>query len=298
MEQDRIRPVEMDGSGRGGVEPASFLSQHRAVPGPRPRRPNNWDNSGTRPEAGEIALPGMLEPALPAPSAFQRLPKLAAIPFTPARTSAASVSKLAVYASRRLRITTSTGGRTGSMAHRASSRSRRFNRLRSTLVCPCFGTISPTRGCGRGEATARNSRCSVRMRFPSRAMTRMSASRVSLRLRGNRKASGAGVLARQLNREPLTPFLPAPAQNFSPPTCRHPRAKAMRLDTALVTGTVRGLTHAVLQNGAEIGGGQNGKGSRNHEIGQWNEDHCAMLTLTFPHGISTFAPPPTFPHLA
>jgi hypothetical protein len=56
--------------------------------------------------------------------------------------------------------------------------------LRSTVVRPRFGTTIPKRGCDRGEASARTSRCLVRARLPSRTTFVRSAPRVSRWLRG------------------------------------------------------------------------------------------------------------------
>src|SRR5687768_12392395 len=105
----------------------------------------------------------------------------------------------------------------------------------------------PTRERRRGEATARTSSSPVRIRFPSRRTACRSASRVSRWLRGNglgADGSGAGgVLRRQLNGQPLTTLLAAPAQRGAPPLRGHARAEAVRPDPALVAGTVGGLAH-------------------------------------------------------
>jgi hypothetical protein len=93
--------------------------------------------------------------------------------------SVSSASNDASYASGRARMTTSTDSVVDRRRVRTSSRKRRFNRLRSTADPEYRGTIIPTRGCPRGEAIARTSRCMVRIRFPSRATLWSSTPRVS-----------------------------------------------------------------------------------------------------------------------
>src|SRR5919199_2870309 len=76
---------------------------------------------------------------------------------------------------------------------------------------------------------------------PSRA-ARL-ASRSAARSDGGDGRSGAGVLARQFDRQPLAPLLAAAAEDLTPPPRRHPRAEAVRADAALVTRTVGWLAH-------------------------------------------------------
>jgi hypothetical protein len=163
--------------------------------------------------------------------------------------SVSSALNDAAYASERARITTSTDGAPARNRVRTSSRNRRFNRLRSTADPEYRGTTIPTRGCPRGEAIARTSRCMVRTRFPSRATPCSSIPRVSRWLRGKRRPcrdscrSGAGVLARDPNSQPLPALLSATAESLAPPLCGHASAESMRPDAPLVTGTIGGLTH-------------------------------------------------------
>src|SRR6185503_11422278 len=56
-------------------------------------------------------------------------------------------------------------------------------------------------------------------------------------------SSDAGVLAGQLHRQALAPFLATAGQSLPTPLGFHARAKTVRLDAALVAGAVRGLTH-------------------------------------------------------
>jgi hypothetical protein len=148
-------------------------------------------------------------------------------------------------------MTTSTGGAVGRRRVRTSSRSRRFKRLRSTADPAYRGTTIPTRGCPRGEAIARTSRCAVRIRFPSRATPWSSAPRASRWLRGKLSPSrdsrsGAGVFTRDPNGQPLPPFLPTAAEGLAPPLRRHASTEPVRTGAPLVTGTVGGLTHGTL----------------------------------------------------
>ena len=163
------------------------------------------------------------------------------------RTSANSVA-IAVngcsYAVGRERITRSTAGRVGSNSVLTISRRRRFNLLRSTAVCPCFGTITPTRGCPRGEARYRTSKCRLRIRFPPRMTDSRSLFRVSRNSREKRRRSlGSGVLVRQADRQNRATLLAAAAENCASPFGCHTRAKSVGTDAALVPGTICGLTH-------------------------------------------------------
>jgi hypothetical protein len=148
-------------------------------------------------------------------------------------------------------MTTSTDGVAGRRRVRTSSRSRLFNRLRSAADPEYRGTMIPTRGCPRGEAIARTSRCMVRSRLPSLATLWSCAPRVSRWLRGKPSPgragqSGAGVFARDLNGQPLPPFLPAPAESLASPLRGHASAEPVRTSAPLVAGTVGGLTHGNL----------------------------------------------------
>jgi hypothetical protein len=166
-----------------------------------------------------------------------------------ARTiSASSASNDTAYASGRARMTMSTDGIVDRRRVRTSSRKRRFNRLRSTADAEYRGTTIPTRGCARGEATARTSRCMVRIRFPSRAILWSSTPHVSRWLRGKPSPcrgsrSGAGVLARDPNSQLLPPFLAATAESLASPFRRHTSAEPMCPGAPLITGTVGRLTH-------------------------------------------------------
>jgi hypothetical protein len=87
------------------------------------------------------------------------------------RTSERSASNVAAYASRRARMTMSRGAlpcSAGSSSRRASSLRRRLSLFRSTAECWWRGTTTPMRETPRGEARTRTSRCTVRIRFPSR----------------------------------------------------------------------------------------------------------------------------------
>lgn len=149
----------------------------------------------------------------------------------------------AVYAPGFARTTTSMGGRRRNSCVRMISRSLRLSRLRDTADCRCLGTTSPTRGCAKGEAMTRTSRCSVRNRFPFVLTCRSSARCVSRWLRGNASDSGACVLGRQLNGEPLAALLATTAENCAAPFCCHALAESMGTDAALVAWTIGGLAH-------------------------------------------------------
>lgn len=86
----------------------------------------------------------------------------------------------------------------------------------------------------------------VRRAFPSRRTRSMSPPRLRRADGGNRKLLGCGVLGRQLNRQPMPPFLPTTAQNFTSPTRFHTSTEAMRADTTLVARTICWLAHSNL----------------------------------------------------
>ncbi len=194
-----------------------------------------------------------------------------------------SCSKDSAYAPGRACSTVSTGGAPGSSSVRASSRRRRFRRLRSTALRPCRGTTRPTRGWSRRrrEAVIRTSIVSVRSRFPVRAMRRSSDPRVMRTLRGKdtaRSRSGAGVLAWQPHGEPLAPLLPPAREDFTSPLVGHAGAESVLLDAALVARAICGLAHDTSGKGAVAG--QTRKPSPACEMGQANEgeeDEAARL---------------------
>src|SRR4051812_6264309 len=106
----------------------------------------------------------------------------------------------------------------------------------------------------RGEARTRTSRCTVRIRFPSRMTVWMSRPRVSRWRRGKSKPSlRACVLVWQLNGEALTTLLATTAENCTSPLGFHACAESVRLDAALVPGTICRLTHVRLQKRYERG---------------------------------------------
>jgi hypothetical protein len=162
--------------------------------------------------------------------------------------SIASTSNDAVYASGCARMTMSTEGMVAKRRVRTNSRRRRFSRLRSIADLEYRGTTIPTRGCPRGVAIARTSRYMVRSRFPSRATLCSSTPRVSRWLRGKSSPcrscpSGAAVLARDPNSQPLPSLLPTAAESLAPPLGGHTSAKPVRTGTPLIAGTISGLTH-------------------------------------------------------
>jgi hypothetical protein len=79
------------------------------------------------------------------------------------------------------------------------------------------------------------------IRFPVRLIDSISVARDTRWAREN--VLRAGVLRRQLNRQPLAPLFPAACQHFASPPSRHPLAETMRLDPALIPRPIRGLTH-------------------------------------------------------
>lgn len=158
------------------------------------------------------------------------------------RRSSANVTR---YATARARMMASNEPIRGRISNRATSRNRRFNRLRATAVCAYLGTMNPTRGWPRGEAIHRSSRLSVRIRFPSRVTRSISAPRVNRCGRVNRRRSGARVLRRKPNGQPLPTLLPTPTQYLTPPPRRHPLQKSVRANPALVPRTIRWLAHVL-----------------------------------------------------
>jgi hypothetical protein len=59
--------------------------------------------------------------------------------------------------------------------------------------------------------------------------------------------SGAGVLAREAHRQDLAALFAAAAEYCASPLGFHARAESVRSNAALVSGTIRGLTHLELQ---------------------------------------------------
>lgn len=106
-----------------------------------------------------------------------------------------SSSKAASYASPRARTRTSllapASSRRGSISTRPISRSRRFNRFRSTILRPWIGTITPRREWETGEAASKTSRWDVLSRFPRLRVRRISPALVIRLHGGNRCPPGA-----------------------------------------------------------------------------------------------------------
>ncbi len=159
-------------------------------------------------------------------------------------TSPASCPKLESYASGFARMRTSIPSSWGKSPILTSSRRRRFTRFRSTILCLCFGTTTPTRGCSNREADARASRRSVCIRFPVRLTPSRSTSLVSRELRGKPSVLGASVFRRQLDGKPFASLFAAAAKNFTPPSSSHTQPEAMCPDATLVTGTICRLAHS------------------------------------------------------
>ena len=168
--------------------------------------------------------------------------------------SLASAAKVASYASGRILITISTAMDNGTSCKRASSRSRRLRRLRSTAECLNRGTINPTRTprrtsseCARGEAAVRTSMYLVRMRFPSRAMRCSSAPLVMRASRGKLKdAFGvlrSSVLIWDANRQLLAPLLAPTCKRSATPLRFHACTKTVRLEPPCVPGAIGWLSH-------------------------------------------------------
>jgi hypothetical protein len=161
--------------------------------------------------------------------------------------SRTSSSNVASYPEEKARTTISIAPMAGITRIRTSSRNLRRSRFRSTIVCPCFPTITATRACKSRESLARTSRCSVRSRLPALFTSSISDSRVSLWLREYPYSLRAGVLARQPDRQLLSSFLATTAQDLTTPSCRHSFPKPVCTNTTLVAGTVGWLTHLKLQ---------------------------------------------------
>lgn len=104
-------------------------------------------------------------------------------------------AKCASYASERAR--TSRSRRTPSPRSRGStsalpiSLSRRRRRLRSAMVCRCFGTTTPNRGSDADPGAANTSRCGVRVRVPLRNSSRISSPRRTRASLGSRAPMGS-----------------------------------------------------------------------------------------------------------
>ncbi len=96
--------------------------------------------------------------------------------------SATSSSKLRSYAARLARTSKSrrSGRRPSAGNHcvRNISRTRRFNRFRSTMACPCLGTTMPSRGFRSSVESRRNtSKVPHETRVPERRIARISVER-------------------------------------------------------------------------------------------------------------------------
>ena len=137
---------------------------------------------------------------------------------------------------------------------RASSRNRRFSKLRNTAECLNRGMIKPTRipfhvltERARGEAAARTSMYLVRMRFPSRATRCSSAPCVIRALRGKPNDAFAvlrsSVLIWDTNRQLLTSLLPTTGKRCATPFRFHARTKTVRLEPPCVARTVSWFSH-------------------------------------------------------
>jgi hypothetical protein len=181
------------------------------------------------------------------------------------------------------------------MRRRASSRRRRLTRLRATAECLKRGTTNPTRvqevspsvspsltGCTRGEVATRTSMCSVRMRFPSRAMRCNSAPRVIRAARG--KPSDApgvlcsGVLVRNTNGQLLTTLLTPTGQRCTTPLRFHARTESVRLEPARVARAVGWLPHDSSTVRSDRTSVQTGKPNHHSKIGQAASDFSACGT--------------------
>ena len=168
--------------------------------------------------------------------------------------STPSILKDAVYASGRMRSTTSESMPVGNIRVRASSRSLRLTWLRATAECLNRGTMRPIlrpfhdlSERARGEAAARTSMNMVRMRFPSRAMRCSSTPRVIRASRG--KPSGAvgvlrsRVLVRDADCQLLAPLLATTSKRSTSPLRFHTSTKTVRFEPPCVTRTVGWLSH-------------------------------------------------------
>lgn len=165
-----------------------------------------------------------------------------------------SSANVASYALGRIRITISTSRVLGISSIRTSSRSRRFNRLRSTAECLNRGMIRPTlipfhlsTERARGEVAARTSIYLVRMRFPSRATRCSSAPCVMRAFRGKLNDAfgvlGSSVLIWDTNCQLLASFLPTTSKRSTTPLRFHARTKTVRLEPPCVARTVGWLSH-------------------------------------------------------
>jgi hypothetical protein len=159
------------------------------------------------------------------------------------------------------------------MRVRTISRTRRRSLFRSTMMCPYFGTMIPTRADDDGEAVTRTSNSPDFTRFPVRLTSSISGARDNRCARENlrcavtrttnhavtrfaatcfpRQPTGAldaGVLRWQLHGQALASLLAATRQHFTPPARGHSLAKPMRLDPALITRTISRLTHYMILN--------------------------------------------------
>lgn len=165
-ERDRIRRRGTDGTVQSGGPPAAALAARRASGAPRWHRPNRSVSTCTPTGATAPGIVDMLAPAQSERNAwcplFQRVNRPIA-PFISLRRSV----KRTEYAPGATLMTMSNPCAVGRTSWRTISRNRRFNRLRSTAVCPCRGTMRPTLGNSRGEAHARIEKCRVRTTFPS-----------------------------------------------------------------------------------------------------------------------------------
>jgi len=171
----------------------------------------------------------------------------------------------------------SIAGAPGMIRVRASSRKRRRSRLRSTIVCPCFDTITATLACENGEPLARTSRCSVRSRLPVRFTSSRSDSRVILKTREYPFPLRACVLARQPYSQLLPSLLATSAQDLTTPPRRHPLPKPVRPNPTLIPGTVSWLTHKELLQKSDLASDENSpKRSHYREIEQGNS--CKLIT--------------------
>ena len=141
---------------------------------------------------------------------------------------------------------------------RVNSRRRRFSRFRATAECLNRGIIKPIRTPfqaspehTRGEAAARTSICTVRMRFPSRAMRCSSAPRVIRAFRGKLRDTFAVLCSRVLvwdtNRQLLSPLFSTSSKGRTSPLCFHSRTKTVRFEPACITRAISWLSHKLLQ---------------------------------------------------
>lgn len=168
--------------------------------------------------------------------------------------SAHNISNDAVYASGRMRSTTSDSMPVGSIRVRASSRSLRLTWLRATAECLYRGTMSPIlrplhelSERARGEAAARTSMNMVRMRFPSRAMRCSSTPRVIRASRG-KPSDAVGVLRSRVlvwdtDCQLLASLLATTSKRRTSPLRFHTSTKTVRFEPPCITRTVGWLPH-------------------------------------------------------